>query len=35
MLDSKGQAVRFNAGQTWIEVVPQGNAISWSAPTAQ
>ncbi|GAC1394976.1 MAG: hypothetical protein NVSMB65_13590 [Chloroflexota bacterium] len=34
LLDGAGQAVRFNAGQTWIEVVPRGNSLSWSAPTA-
>ena len=35
LLDAQGQPVAFNPGQTWIEVVPQGNAVSWSAPTAR
>jgi hypothetical protein len=34
LLDASGQPVAFNAGQTWIEVVPQGNAVSWTAPKA-
>lgn len=28
----QGAPVRFNPGQTWIEVVPQGNAVTWVTP---
>jgi len=28
--DRRGHQVAFNPGQTWIEVVPAGSAVSWS-----
>ena len=31
LLDGAWRPVVFNPGQTWIEVVPQGNAVSWVA----
>jgi Protein of unknown function (DUF3048) N-terminal domain/Protein of unknown function (DUF3048) C-terminal domain len=29
-LDKRGHEVAFNPGQTWIEVVPAGSAVSWT-----
>jgi hypothetical protein len=34
LLDDAGQPIRLNPGQTWIEVVPQGNPVSWKVPNA-
>ncbi|GAC1427732.1 MAG: hypothetical protein NVSMB65_00610 [Chloroflexota bacterium] len=34
LLDGAGQLMRFNPGQIWIEVVPRGNTLAWSARQA-
>lgn len=30
LLDARGQPVAFDPGQTWFEVVPIGNTVTWS-----
>jgi len=34
LLDRAGNPAPLNPGQTWIEVAPQGNAVSWDARQA-